>query len=183
MIRIGWLNIDRGGDDSYYNIEAAGWSIGELACAMAVTCLPTLRPLFFKMRPGGSGSNDKGWMGSSAPPTIGGSGEKRAGSSSDSSYTNRSWLADSEKGFDDMSLEFETTPSSFSDSWNDGAVPPFPSVVQRPTRPMLLKGTGYTTTKVSSGPRQAPRYGWQATRNVSQKGRRTCTCTCHCGLR
>ncbi len=51
LVRIGWLNIGRDGDDdSYYNVEAAGWSIGELACAMTVTCLPSLRPLIFKMR-------------------------------------------------------------------------------------------------------------------------------------
>lgn len=76
LVRIGWLNIGRDGDDdSYYNVEAAGWSIGELACAMTVTCLPSLRPLIFKMRrpdkkrphkPAGQ----KGlWM-SISPPTV-----------------------------------------------------------------------------------------------------------------
>ncbi|KAJ3547859.1 hypothetical protein NM208_g1287 [Fusarium decemcellulare] len=43
VIRIRFLNIQ--GDLTWHNVEAAGWSVGELCSGIACVCLPTLRPL------------------------------------------------------------------------------------------------------------------------------------------
>ncbi len=49
VIRITFLNLK--GDDTYANVAAACWSIGELCCAIVCSCLPTLRPVFFRLLP------------------------------------------------------------------------------------------------------------------------------------
>jgi len=43
--------LDHGDDMSYKNIGPAGWSLGELCCAIIVSCLPTLRPVLGRMLP------------------------------------------------------------------------------------------------------------------------------------
>ncbi|CAK7226263.1 hypothetical protein SBRCBS47491_006172 [Sporothrix bragantina] len=50
VIRITFLNLN--GDDTYANVAAACWSIGELCCAIVCSSLPTLRPIFFRLLPG-----------------------------------------------------------------------------------------------------------------------------------
>lgn len=50
VIRITFLNLN--GDDTYANVAAACWSIGELCCAIVCSSLPTLRPVFFHLLPG-----------------------------------------------------------------------------------------------------------------------------------
>lgn len=42
-IRIPFLNLKQ--DDTYYNVDAASWSISELCCGLICLCLPTLRRL------------------------------------------------------------------------------------------------------------------------------------------
>jgi hypothetical protein len=126
MIRMGWLNIDRGvDDDSYYNVETAGWSIGELACGIIVTCLPTLRPLFFKKQVVTTNDTEEtqqqqppSWV---APPTIGGSGGKAKNKpkmlnsvsttstistiSTMGSHAEMKWVNELEKGYVTASIE------------------------------------------------------------------------------
>ena len=62
VIRITFLDIVD--DDTYNNVGAAGWSVGELCCGIICCSLGTLRPLFFRLvdiprrtqtRSGGSG--------------------------------------------------------------------------------------------------------------------------------
>ena len=51
IIRISYLDILQG-DETYHNVSTAGWSIGEMCCAMVASCVPTLRPLLYKVAPG-----------------------------------------------------------------------------------------------------------------------------------
>lgn len=46
-MRIEFLNI--GDDFTYANIAPAGWSLGELCAGVTCACLPTLRPLLFRV--------------------------------------------------------------------------------------------------------------------------------------
>lgn len=47
IVRIGYLNI--GDDYTYANLAPAGWSLGELCAGVTCACLPTLRPLLFRV--------------------------------------------------------------------------------------------------------------------------------------
>jgi hypothetical protein len=47
VVRIEFLNL--GGDPTYNNIAPAGWSFGELCAGVVTACLPTLRPLLFRV--------------------------------------------------------------------------------------------------------------------------------------
>lgn len=47
MVRIEFLNL--GDDPTYNNIAPAGWSFGELCAGVVTACLPTLRPLLFRV--------------------------------------------------------------------------------------------------------------------------------------
>lgn len=47
IIRIEFLN--NGEDFTYNNIAPAGWSLGELCAGITCACLPTLRPLLFRV--------------------------------------------------------------------------------------------------------------------------------------
>lgn len=47
VVRIDFLNL--GKDFTYENIASAGWSLGELCAGLTCACLPTLRPLLFRV--------------------------------------------------------------------------------------------------------------------------------------
>lgn len=47
VVRIEFLNL--GKDPTYNNIAPAGWSFGELCAGVVTACLPTLRPLLFRV--------------------------------------------------------------------------------------------------------------------------------------
>lgn len=47
VVRIEFLNL--GNDPTYNNIAPAGWSFGELCAGVVTACLPTLRPLLFRV--------------------------------------------------------------------------------------------------------------------------------------
>jgi hypothetical protein len=47
VVRIEFLNL--GDDPTYNNIAPAGWSFGELCAGLVTACLPTLRPLLFRV--------------------------------------------------------------------------------------------------------------------------------------
>ncbi|KAJ0106986.1 hypothetical protein J7T55_011081 [Diaporthe amygdali] len=47
FVRIEFLNL--GDDPTYNNIAPAGWSFGELCAGLVTACLPTLRPLLFRV--------------------------------------------------------------------------------------------------------------------------------------
>ncbi|KAL1869332.1 hypothetical protein Daus18300_005544 [Diaporthe australafricana] len=47
VVRIEFLNL--GDDPTYKNIAPAGWSFGELCAGVVTACLPTLRPLLFRV--------------------------------------------------------------------------------------------------------------------------------------
>ncbi|KAI7778955.1 hypothetical protein LA080_001472 [Diaporthe eres] len=47
VVRIEFLNL--GSDPTYNNIAPAGWSFGELCSGVVTACLPTLRPLLFRV--------------------------------------------------------------------------------------------------------------------------------------
>lgn len=47
VVRIDFLNV--GSDFTYNNIAPAGWSLGELCAGLTCACLPTLRPLLFRV--------------------------------------------------------------------------------------------------------------------------------------
>lgn len=47
IIRIEFLN--NGEDFTFNNIAPAGWSLGELCAGITCACLPTLRPLLFRV--------------------------------------------------------------------------------------------------------------------------------------
>lgn len=47
VVRIEFLNL--GSDPTYNNIAPAGWSFGELCAGVVTACLPTLRPLLFRV--------------------------------------------------------------------------------------------------------------------------------------
>lgn len=49
IIRIDFLNI--GSDFTYTNVGPAGWSLGEICAGIICACLPTLRPLLFRVVP------------------------------------------------------------------------------------------------------------------------------------
>lgn len=49
-IRIQYLPaFSRATDDTYTNVDASGWSLGELCLGIVCACLPTLGPLLFKL--------------------------------------------------------------------------------------------------------------------------------------
>ena len=81
--------IANGSDDTYDNVSASGWSIGELGCGIIASCLPTLRPLVFKIWPS-LGSN-KGTRVGDGPTlqTFGGGYVGNGNSRSDGSKTTR----------------------------------------------------------------------------------------------
>lgn len=47
VVRIEFLNL--GDDYTYNNIAPAGWSLSELCAGLTCACLPTLRPLLFRV--------------------------------------------------------------------------------------------------------------------------------------
>jgi len=49
LIRIPFLSL--GDDITYNNVIIASWTMAELSCAIIGSCLPTLRPLLFKVFP------------------------------------------------------------------------------------------------------------------------------------
>lgn len=51
-IRVVYLPIRPSDDDLYRQVSGALWSMAELCAAMIVTCLPVLRPLFFRATAG-----------------------------------------------------------------------------------------------------------------------------------
>jgi len=75
VIRIKFLNID--GDVTWQHVESSGWSIGELACALTCSSLPTLRPFIAKYFPSLGLSSSQDSAPSYAPHTIGGSGGRQ----------------------------------------------------------------------------------------------------------
>lgn len=48
-MRIEFLNL--GSDFTYSNVGPAGWSLGEICAGIVCACLPTLRPLLFRVVP------------------------------------------------------------------------------------------------------------------------------------
>lgn len=48
-MRIEFLNVGR--DYTYANVGPAGWSLGEICAGIVCACLPTLRPLLFRVVP------------------------------------------------------------------------------------------------------------------------------------
>jgi hypothetical protein len=118
IVRMGWLNIDRGvDDDSYYNIEAASWSIGELVCGVIVTCLPTLRPLLFRTGgetlPGASGRTPRsGGSNNSNVKSYGASNSASQGRSVVKTDLDSTWQDELEKGYATASLETVRVASS-----------------------------------------------------------------------
>jgi hypothetical protein len=90
MIRLSFLDILKG-DETYHNVTTAGWTIGEMTCAMVATCMPTLRPLLFKIAPHlrssrDTGSNRKPSAGQQlATHTVGGRHIPLSGSDADDS--------------------------------------------------------------------------------------------------
>lgn len=48
-MRIEFLNVGR--DFTYANVGPAGWSLGEICAGIVCACLPTLRPLLFRVVP------------------------------------------------------------------------------------------------------------------------------------
>jgi hypothetical protein len=69
-VRVGFLS--QSTDDTYDNVSASGWSVGELCCGIIASCLPTLRPLIFKVRRGGSDTTSRQKDGQTALTGVGG---------------------------------------------------------------------------------------------------------------